>query len=489
MPLEEYKKMGKWSNIKRTNIALFIVTLVLLIFPAGSYAKGETKRGLALVIGNSAYKSAPLTNPINDAEDIMMALKDLDFEVIHGSDASQEEMEESIRDFGRQLREFDVGLFYFAGHGIQVEGRNYLIPVDAKIETESDVKYESVDAGRVLGKMEDAGNDLNIVILDACRDNPFARSFRTQSNGLAKMDAPKGSLIAYATAPGSVAADGTGRNGIYTKYLLKYMRETGLPIESVLKKVRIDVMEETGDKQVPWESSSLRGDFYFKPQRGIYVASPQTDTDSLEGQVRLDEIIEQQGLIDKARITFQSFINDKDSLWIHENLSQAKGLVIIPSLLKGGFILGGSGGGGILIVKDEKTGEWSQPAFYSIRSLSFGLQFGGEAAEVIMVVTSQKGIDQLLATSFKLGGDISVAAGPIGERANANVNVDILSFTRSKGAYAGFSLEGAVIKTWDKWNETYYGRSVRPVDIFIRGSVSNPGSAELLRIVTEAERK
>ena len=473
--------------MKRANIIPVIVILAFSIFPAASYTEGASKRGLALVIGNSAYKSAPLTNPTNDAEDMMTALEDLDFEVIHRSDASQKEMEEAIRDFGKQLREFEVGLFYFAGHGIQVDGRNYLIPVDAQIETESDVKYESVDAGRVLGKMEDVENDLNIIILDACRDNPFARSFRTQSYGLAKMDAPKGSLIAYATAPGSVAADGTGRNGIYTKHLLKYMREPGLPIESVLKKVRIDVMEETGDKQVPWESSSLRGDFYFKPKRGIYVASQQTDTDSVEGQARLDETIEQQGLIDKARITFQSFSNDEDTSWIRENLSQAKGLVIIPSLLKGGFILGGSGGGGILIVRDEKTGKWSQPAFYSIRSLSFGIQFGGEAAEVIMVVTSQKGIDQLLATSFKLGGDISVAAGPIGERANANVNVDILSFTRSKGAYAGFSLEGAVIKTWDSWNEAYYGRPVRPVDIFIRGSVSNPGSAELLRLVTEAE--
>jgi lipid-binding SYLF domain-containing protein len=473
--------------------SLFIFTfLILLLYPPLAFSERgiivQTRR-LALVIGNGAYETAPLKNPVNDAMDMADTLREMGFEVIHKENANQRSMEDAINDFGKQLRKGGIGLFFFSGHGIQMEGVNYLVPVDARIKSESDVKYECVDAGRVLGKMEDAENDLNIVILDACRDNPFARSFRTQSNGLARMDAPKGSLIAYATAPGSTAADGEGRNGTFTKHLLQYMREPGLPIENVLKKVRIDVMEETGDKQVPWESSSLRGDFYFSPKKSNIHASTQPDTDLIEEQKRLGEAIEQQGLIDKSRITFQSFINDEDISWIRKNLSRAKGLIIIPSLLKGGIILGGSGGSGILIVRDEKTGEWSQPAFYNLRSLTFGLQFGGEAAEVIMVVTSQKGIDQFLTTSFKLGGDISIAAGPEGEGAKANVNADIFSFTRSKGVYAGFSLEGAVIKAWDKWNEAYYGRPVRPVDIFIRHSVSNPGSAELLKIVTEAQLK
>jgi len=175
-----------------------------------------------------------------------------------------------------------IGLFYFAGHGIQVKGINYLIPVDAEIETESDVEYEAVDAGRILGKMEDAGNDLNIVIVDACRDNPFARSFRSSSRGLARMDAPKGSIIVYATAPGKVAADGEGRNGIYTKHLLKHMKISGLTVEQVLKSTRIEVMNETGDKQVPWESSSLRGNFYFIPEGEITVtnvSSKKADTE------------------------------------------------------------------------------------------------------------------------------------------------------------------------------------------------------------------
>ena len=204
-------------------LSLFIIFLLPSFVFSERGIKIKTQR-LALVIGNGAYKKAPLRNPVNDAYDMAEALRKIGFEVIHKENASQWSMENAIRDFGKRLRKGGVGLFYFAGHGIQVKGINYLIPVDARIESESDVKYECVDAGRVLGKMEDAGNDLNIVVLDACRDNPFARGFRSSSSGLARMDAPKGSLIAYATAPGSIAADGIGRNGVYTKHLLDKMK-------------------------------------------------------------------------------------------------------------------------------------------------------------------------------------------------------------------------------------------------------------------------
>jgi hypothetical protein len=220
---------------------------------------------LALVIGNSAYKTAPLENPLNDAEDMAATLTNLGFQVIFKKNADQRTMEDAIRYFGKQLRNGGVGLFYYAGHGMQVEGRNYLIPVDARIESENDVKYEAVDAGRVLGQMEDAQSQINIVILDACRNNPFSRNFRTGERGLARMDAPKGSLIAYATAPGEVAADGSERNGIFTKYLMKHMVEPNLPIEMVLKQARIDVARVTGGRQIPWEASSLMGNFYFNP--------------------------------------------------------------------------------------------------------------------------------------------------------------------------------------------------------------------------------
>ena len=263
--------------MKRFSVFILCMFIAVSTGLSISFAAQPTnERRIALVIGNSAYKSSPLRNPVNDAQDIAAALKKLGFDVMHSENADQITMKRAIRQFGRKLREGGIGLFYYAGHGVQVKGRNYLIPIGAQIETESEVEYEAVDAGRVLGQMEDAGNDLNIAILDACRDNPFTRSFRSREQGLAKMDAPKGSLIAYSTAPGSVAADGKGRNGIYTKYLLKHMRTPGLTIERVLKKVRIDVMGETVDKQVPWESSSLRGDFYFASS-GTVMSRPSAE--------------------------------------------------------------------------------------------------------------------------------------------------------------------------------------------------------------------
>jgi hypothetical protein len=242
-------------------LLLFLLTACLAAGPA---LAAPAEQRIALVIGNSAYRVAPLKNPVNDAADIAAALRNLGFEVILRTNASLKEMEEAIREFGGRLKKGGVGLFYFAGHGMQLGGNNFLIPVDARIETESDVKFECVDAGRVLGKMEDAGNSLNIVILDACRNNPFGRGFRSVEQGLAKMDAPAGSLIAYATAPGQIAADGEGRNGIYTKHLLRNISVPGLAIEDALKRVRIGVVEETRKKQIPWESSSMTGYFYFR---------------------------------------------------------------------------------------------------------------------------------------------------------------------------------------------------------------------------------
>lgn len=220
-------------------------------------------RRVALVIGNGAYPSAPLKNPVNDARDMASALRGLGFEVILRENATLRQMEEGVDELWKRLRAGGSGLFFFAGHGLQVAGRNYLVPVDARLSVEQDVKYRCMDAGLVLGRMENAGNGLNIVILDACRNNPYARSWRSADQGLAKMDAPKGSLIAYSTAPDSVAADGLGRNGIYTGQLLRNLRTPGLGIEELFKRVRIGVLSETGDKQVPWESSSLTGYFTF----------------------------------------------------------------------------------------------------------------------------------------------------------------------------------------------------------------------------------
>jgi len=218
---------------------------------------------LALVIGNSAYKESPLLNPVNDAKDMAQLLSGLGFEVMYKQNVSQAEMKSAIREFGNNIVKGDVALFYFAGHGAQVNGENYLIPVDAVITKEEEIEYESVNAGLVLAQMTSAANKLNIVILDACRNNPFARSFRSQTHGLAQIRASSGTIIAYATEPGSVAADGRGKNGIYTEELLKAMRSPGLKIEDVFKQVRVAVRNKTQGKQTPWESSSLEGDFYF----------------------------------------------------------------------------------------------------------------------------------------------------------------------------------------------------------------------------------
>ena len=244
--------------------------LAVVVFVAALPANASAERRTALVIGNGAYKTTPLRNPTNDAQDMADALRGMGFDVTLKLNATNREMEEAVRAFGVKLKDGGLGLFYFAGHGVQVAGENYLLPVDTKVEAEADVKFGALNAGMTLARMEDAGNDMNIVILDACRTNPFARSFRTAEQGLARMDAPKGSLIAYATAPGRVAADGggNGRNGIYTGFLLRYMRAPGLKVEEALKRVRADVVRATADKQVPWESSSLIGDFYFMPPQG-----------------------------------------------------------------------------------------------------------------------------------------------------------------------------------------------------------------------------
>ena len=239
----------------------------------------DTERRIALVIGNGNYKSSPLRNTVNDASDISSRLTSMGFAVSKGTNMSRKDMYNAIRAFGNDLKKGGVGLFYYSGHGMQVKGKNYLIPVGVNIQSEDEVEFEAIDAGMVMRKMESAGNTMNMVFLDACRDNPFARSFRTSSQGLAQMDAPSGSLIVYATAPGSVASDGKGRNGIFTKNLLLHLSTPGLEVGKMLRMVRVSVKKDTGGKQVPWESSSLEGEFYFVGGEEIY-SDTANDIDS-----------------------------------------------------------------------------------------------------------------------------------------------------------------------------------------------------------------
>ena len=240
---------------------------------ASEFANG---RRIALVIGNGSYKTAPLPNPVNDARAISAALKEMNFQVILLENATISQMFNAAREFGDSLRKGDVGLFYYAGHGIQIRGRNYLIPVDANIKREDEVTFNSFDAGQLLEKMETAHSSVNIVILDACRNNPFARSFRSSSQGLAQMDAPVGTYLSFATAPARVASDGKNGNGLYTQYLLKAMRTPGLKIEEVFKRVRVNVMNDSDGLQIPWDNSSLTGDFYFIPPDNVSAPTAQT---------------------------------------------------------------------------------------------------------------------------------------------------------------------------------------------------------------------
>lgn len=260
----------------------FIIFSIVTIFFVSA---DQTAPRIALVIGNGNYEVSPLKNPKNDATDISHALGKLGFNVSTLINSNKREMFEAIRDFGKALsmNPDSTGLFYYAGHGMQVNGRNYLIPIDSNISAEDEVEFEAIDTGQVLSKMESAGNKTNIIILDACRDNPFMSSFRSSTRGLAVIDAPSGSLIVYATAPGDVAAEGTGRNGVFTGAFLNNIGSVK-EIESMLKDVRQEVMTATGGKQTPWSSSSLPADFYFTVNE-IEINNPSTimkETDDFE---------------------------------------------------------------------------------------------------------------------------------------------------------------------------------------------------------------
>lgn len=263
--------MTGWFNPVRGLSLMLMACLLSIATQWQAQAKDGAEKRIALVIGNAKYKDSPLTNPVNDAKDMSAALRAVGFQVIERTDASQKEMNRAITQFGEKLNADTVALFYYAGHGVQVKGKNYLVPVDAEITGESSIRAETVDVDAVLDQL--SASDLNVVILDACRNNPFERRFRSISGGLAQMDAPKGSLIAYATAPGKTAIDGSGRNGIYTQELLRQIRTPGLPLEAVLKNVRRSVARATNDQQIPWESSSLTGDFYFNPGVGPVPAT------------------------------------------------------------------------------------------------------------------------------------------------------------------------------------------------------------------------
>lgn len=222
----------------------------------------------ALVIGNAGYKFSALKNPSNDARAIAKSLERMGFDVDLKVDASWREMRRSIISFGQNLRRGGIGLFYYAGHAVQIQGANYLIPIGAAIEAEEHVPAESIPLELVMAHVGGAHNRMNIVILDACRNNPFGASFRSVKRGLAQTSAPPGTYIAYATAPGQVAIDGRGNNSVFTESLVRWMASPGLRIEDVFKRVRTRVFAVSAGRQMPWTSSSITSDFYFVGKPG-----------------------------------------------------------------------------------------------------------------------------------------------------------------------------------------------------------------------------
>jgi hypothetical protein len=218
----------------------------------------------ALVIGNAAYADSPLTNSVNDATDLATVLRQLGFDVTLHHNANKPTMEKAIDIFTQEVPRGSAGLFFFAGHGVQIDGVNYLVPIGAQFSAASDVKYHAVVADWVLARMDESGMEVKLLLLDACRNNPLGRSWtRTLGRGLAVMETPQGALIAYATSPGKTASDGTGRNSPFTAQLLQELGIPGRDIEVALKAVRAGVQQTTKGEQIPWVASSMTGDFYI----------------------------------------------------------------------------------------------------------------------------------------------------------------------------------------------------------------------------------
>jgi hypothetical protein len=257
---------------------VILVAALLALAPAGAQAE----RRVALVIGNSAYRNTPpLPNPRNDAAAIADALQQLGFSVQSGFDLDRAATEQALRAFGDRLGDADVALFYYAGHGLQVDTKNYIVPVDARLASENDLPFEAVDLTLVLSLMERRPR-INLVFLDACRDNPLAQNLARSmgasrstavSRGLAVAESGIGTLLVYATQPGNVARDGSGAHSPFTQGLLDYIATPDIEVQSMLRRVRRAVLQATGGKQVPWDHSSLTGDFFFVP-RGLAVAAP-----------------------------------------------------------------------------------------------------------------------------------------------------------------------------------------------------------------------
>jgi len=248
-----------------------------------SWAAGDSSR-LALIIGNSAYQDAPLVNPANDAKAVAGLFTQAGFTVDSRLNATRTDMMAAIERFGAAAKRSDARLvvFYYAGHGAQLDWRNYLLPVDAVVRKQEDMKQRCVDLNLLLGQFSAAKDKTFVVILDACRNNPFGTAYRPEHKGLSQFDAPVGSLLAYATSPGNVASDGDGQNGLYTENLVRELSQHGTRIEDALKRVRLNVRLASHGEQIPWETTSLEGDVFIfdEGQRKLTEAELETQVEA-----------------------------------------------------------------------------------------------------------------------------------------------------------------------------------------------------------------
>jgi hypothetical protein len=257
--------MNRLQTIPRQLLAGALCAAGLLTFSATAQAPNDVR--IALIIGNSAYPgNMALANPSNDAKDMANTLRNMGFGVIEVIDSDRTKMLEAIDRAGKALAgKQGVGMLFYAGHGLQLDWRNYMVPIDAKLNTAADVPKQTVDIEAVMNIFKSSGNRMNIVVLDACRDNPFADGKTASGKGLAPLDAPTGTFLAYATAPGNVAADGAvgSKNGLYTGFLLQELQKPTASIENVFKRVRFQVRKASDGSQIPWETTSLEDDFVF----------------------------------------------------------------------------------------------------------------------------------------------------------------------------------------------------------------------------------
>ncbi len=275
----------------------FIGLLISLLMLSNSWATIINERRVALVIGNGEYENVPsLLNAKNDSRLIKKTLQSINFEVIYIEDASAAKIDRKTREFSNKLKEADVGLFYYAGHAIQYEGNNFLIPTDLLADSdEVSAKYDAVNVNMIIDRMKKAKNPTNIIILDACRDNPFAASSRSLTRGLAPINASaNGMFFAYSTSPGDVATDGNGNNSPFTMALSKYITKPGITIHDVFTDVKVDVSRQTNNRQRPWTTDSLLGKFYFagakdpsEIKRSVELEKLKAESEKLKRELEL----------------------------------------------------------------------------------------------------------------------------------------------------------------------------------------------------------